>query len=204
MQASWLPEPPAGTPVCLGFDGSDVDDFTALRAESLAGYSFTPRHGDDGRPTIWNPAESAGTVPRVEVEAAIEAVFDRFKVERFYYDPPRWESDGERWALRFGDERVISWPTYRHRQMHDALARFLTDLSTGSIAHDDCPITRQHMDNARKVPRGDRYVLGKPSQHQKIDAAMATVLAHEAASDARAAGWATKKPRRNARMIVIR
>jgi len=35
----------------------------------------------------------------------------------------------------------------------------------------------------------DRYILGKPSQHQKIDATMASVIAHEAASDARASGW---------------
>ena len=36
---------------------------------------------------------------------------------------------------------------------------------------------------------GDKYILGKPSEHQKIDITMADVLAHEAAADMRADGW---------------
>ena len=189
MQRPWLPEPPAGTPICLGFDGSDVDDITALRAETRDGFRFTPRHGDD-LPTIWNPAEWGGIVPRASVNDALDAIFERFAVARLYYDPPRWESEGDKWALKFGEERVIAWPTYRTRQMHEALARYVTDMSTGDTTHDGCPITALHAANARKIPRGDRYILGKPAQHQKIDAAMADVLAHEAACDTRAAGWA--------------
>ena len=43
---------------------------------------------------------------------------------------------------------------------------------------------------ARKVAKpGDKYVLGKPSENQKIDITMADILAHEAASDMRALGW---------------
>lgn len=201
----WLPEPPPGTAVCLGFDGSDVDDWTALRAETREGFQFTPRYGPDLRPTIWNPALWEGRVPRDQVDVALAEVFDRFEVRRLYADPPRWETDVDRWALEFGENRVIEWPTYRPKQMHEALERFVTDLAAGRIKHDGCPLTALNLANARKVAaRGgsDRYVLGKPSQVQKIDAAMATVLAHEAASDERAAGWS--KPRRNARMIVIR
>ena len=37
----------------------------------------------------------------------------------------------------------------------------------------------------------DKYVIGKPSEHQKIDILMADVLAHEAASDVRATGTTT-------------
>ena len=40
-----------------------------------------------------------------------------------------------------------------------------------------------------KMFRTDKYVLGKPSDHQKIDVLMADVLAYEAACDARSAGW---------------
>jgi hypothetical protein len=44
--------------------------------------------------------------------------------------------------------------------------------------------------NARQVAKaGQKYLLGKPAQHQKIDAAMASVICHEAAADARADGW---------------
>jgi phage terminase large subunit-like protein len=185
----WLPEPPAGTQVALGFDGSDSDDFTALRARTRSGLAFTPRHGDDDRPTIWNPAESGGRIPRLEVDAAVDRAFDRFKVSRLYYDPPGWTSEGEAWALRHGEERVIRWETYRTRQMHEALARYFTDLTNRKFTHDGCPITAQHAVNARKAPRGERYILAKPAQHQKIDAVMADVLSHEAFCDMWATGW---------------
>lgn len=187
----WLPEPEPGTAICLGFDGSDVDDWTALRAETRDGFQFTPRYGPDKRPTIWNPAEWDGRVPRDQVDTAVAEVFERFEVDRFYADPPRWETDVDRWALQYGKRHVIEWATYHTKQMHEALERFMVDLSAGRITHDGCPLTALHLGNARKVAKaGDRYLLGKPSQPQKIDAAMATVLAHEAASDARAAGWA--------------
>lgn len=187
----WLPEPAAGEAICLGFDGSDVDDWTALRAETRDGFQFTPRYGPDRRPTIWNPSEWNGRVPRAEVDVAVSEVFERFEVERFYADPPRWETDVDRWSLAHGEAHVIEWATYRTKQMHEALERFAVDLAAGRIRHDGCPLTALNLANARKIAKaGDRYILGKPSQSQKIDAAMASVLAHEAASDARAAGWA--------------
>ena len=185
----WLPEPEPGTPICAGFDGSDVDDWTALRAETRDGHLFTPRTAT-GEPTIWNPAQFGGRIPRGEVAAAVDRLFERFDVRRLYCDPPRWETDVESWALRHGEDRVIEWATYRTKQMHEALERFTTDLAAKRITHDGCPLSAIHLANARKVPKGgDRYILGKPNQSQKIDAAMATVLAHEAAADERAAGW---------------
>lgn len=187
----WLPEPPPGTAIALGFDGSDVDDWTALRAETRDGFQFTPRYGPDGLPTIWKPADSPdGRVSRDQVSVALAEVFGRFKVSRFYCDPPRWETDVEQWALEYGEDVVIEWPTYRIKPMHEALERFLTDLQANRIRHDGCPLTAASMGNARKLAKlSDRYLLGKPSQTQKIDPTMASVLAHEAAADARAAGW---------------
>src|SRR5690554_8158757 len=64
------PEPPPGSQICLGFDGSDTDDWTAIRAETFDGWRFTPRYGPDRRPTIWNPADWGGQIPRAEVRAA--------------------------------------------------------------------------------------------------------------------------------------
>jgi phage terminase large subunit-like protein len=188
----WLPEPEPGTQVALGFDGSDVDDWTALRAETRDGHQFTPRYGPEGRPTIWKPAEWPGDrVPREQVHLAVAHVFDRFKVARFYYDPPRWGTDGEQWALKHGDDVVAEWATYRPRPMHEALDRFMVDLHASRITQDGCPLTWLSMENAVRVASktADRYGIGKPSQSQKIDPTMASVLAHEAASDARAAGW---------------
>ncbi len=42
---------------------------------------------------------------------------------------------------------------------------------------------------------GQTYILGKPSQHQKIDDVMAGVLAHEAVADAIAGGDLGKRKR---------
>lgn len=181
---------PAGTQVCLGFDGSDSDDWTALRAETLDGHRFTPTYGPDKRPTIWNPAEWGGSIPRGEVSAAVDEVCSRYRVERAYCDPRDWQSEIGEWSLRYGDKVFAEWATYRVSQMHDALERAVTDLASGRSTHDGCPVTATHVANARKLAKaGQRYILGKPEQHQKIDAAMADVLAHEAAADARAAGW---------------
>jgi phage terminase large subunit-like protein len=48
---------------------------------------------------------------------------------------------------------------------------------------------------------GQKYILGKPADHQKIDPAMASILAHEAAADTREAGWPTDV---DSRVIVFR
>jgi phage terminase large subunit-like protein len=109
-----------------------------------------------------------------------------------YCDPPWWQSEIDAWALEHGEKVVLEFATYRPVQMHAALQRFVTDLTTGSLTHDDCKSTALHIANARKAARpGDRYILTKPAgaYHQKIDAAVTSVLAHEAAADARAAGW---------------
>lgn len=191
--------------VCLGFDGSFSGDWTALRAETLGGHRFTPTYGPDNRPTIWNPIEWQGMVPRGEVIAAVDELFATFKVARMYVDPRHWETQADQWALAHGEDVVVLWPTNSITRMFPALNRYFTDLVEATTTHDACPITRTHALNARKLAKpGDKFILGKPSEHQKIDALMADVLAHEAASDARAAGWSVPKPRRNARMIVIR
>jgi hypothetical protein len=180
-----------GTKVCLGFDGSYSGDWTALRAETIDGHRFTPTYGPDERPTIWNPAEWNGRIPRSEVQAAVAELFDRFAVSRMYVDPRHWETQADEWSLEHGEDTVIQWPTNSIGRMFPALDRYYTDLLENATTHDDCPTTRTHALNARKLAKpGDKFILGKPSEHQKIDALMADVLAHEAASDSRAAGWA--------------
>ncbi len=200
----WLPEPPDGSQITLGFDGSDVSDWSVIAAETVDGFSFTPRYGPDKRPTIWNPAEWDGKVPREQVDLAIDELHDRFKVERGYYDPPRWETDVDRWALKHGERTVVAFPTYKTVRMHEALERFYADLTQGRIKQDGCPLTDLAMSHARKIPKGpDRYILGKPSQHQKIDPVMGRVLAHEAGAHARQEGWGARKPRKQSRLIVV-
>jgi hypothetical protein len=177
---------PEGAVVAGGFDGSENDDWTAIRLETLEGFRFTPRYGPDRRPTYWDPKEWGGSIPRGEVNAAVDEIFRRYKVKKFYADPRDWQSEIGEWALRWGDDVVYEWATYRIVPMHDALNRSLTDLITGRSRHDGDPMVALHVENARKVAKpADRYILGKPENHRKIDLAMADTLAHEAASDLR-------------------
>jgi hypothetical protein len=194
-------EVPAKTRITLGFDGSDVDDWTAIRAETLDGYQFTPRYGPDRLPTVWNPADFGGQVPRLEVAAAMDELMTTYDVVRLYADPPYWETEVDTWVDAYGEKVVIRWYTRRIVQMDAAADRLVTDVNKAeaTFTHDDCPWAAAHVANARKAARpGGRYVLAKASDAQKIDVAICSILAHEAASDSVAAGLARVKKKRYA------
>jgi hypothetical protein len=174
--------------VVLGFDGSDVDDWTGIRAETQDGYQFTPVTSVGA--TIWNPAAHGGRVPRLEVAAAVDELFTRYEVVRMYCDPPYWETEVDTWAEKYGEKRVLRWETYRPTQMHQAAERLLTDVnkSDSGFSHDGCPDTALHMRNTRKAARlNGRYVLTKPGDGRKIDLAVCSVICHEAWGDTTAA-----------------
>lgn len=197
----WLPSPEPGTSICAGFDGSENDDWTVIKAETRAGHIFTPRYGPDRRPTIWNPTEWGGRIPRGQLRVAWAELVETYDVRRVYCDPgfhdeTSYESEIEEWALEWPladgrPERFLQFPTTSAQRMYPAIRRFEADLKT--LTHDGCPITAAHMRNARKIgSRGRTYTLGKPANHQKIDAAVTSVICHEAAADERAAGWPEK------------
>jgi hypothetical protein len=186
------------TPIAVGFDGADSDDWTALRCETEDGYQFTPRF-PDGKLMIWDPAQHGGYTPRASVNAAVAQLFERFQVVRLYADPPFWQSEIDEWAARHGEKAVLRWATYRTRQMADALERFRTDVLAGGLAHDGCPITSKHIENAHADHRLQGVLIRKDRSvsRNKIDAAMSSALAHEAALDITAAGeWPKPKVRR--------
>jgi hypothetical protein len=191
------PVPPDGTAVAGGFDGSENDDWTAIRLETQDGFRFTPTYGPDKRPCYWNPAEWNGSIPRGEVNAAVDEIASRYRLRRFYCDPRDWRTEIGDWALKYGEEEVFEWSTYRIDAMFMALKRAYNDLKSGRSSHDLDKVAALHISSARKVAKpGDKYILGKPSAHQKIDIAMADTLAHEAAADLHAIGpdaWKAKR-----------
>ena len=201
---------PDGTAVVLGFDGSDVDDWTVLRAETEDGYQFTPQYGPSGIPTIWDPAAWGGQVPWLEVAQALDDLVRRYRVVRLYADPPYWTSEIDAWAAKYGEKVVIRWYTNRLIQMWSACERLKTDIhkSDSAFTHDGCESTEQHVEATHKDPRpggtkdNPRYVLTKPADGRKIDACVTSVLAHEAAGDVTAAKLWPSKARR--KVIVMR
>jgi phage terminase large subunit-like protein len=129
-------------------------------------------------------------IPRLEVEATIEDTFDRYQVGRMLCDPPKWQTEIERWMERYGDETVLFFDTNQARRMAFACDRFSTALGEGSLSHPDDPVLTGHtLAMARKkvkVSAEDddgrtRYVFTKGEDTRKIDAGIAAVLALEAA-----------------------
>lgn len=185
------------TKVTLGFDGSDNNDHTGIRLETLSGHQFTPTYGEANRKTLWDPRDWNGRVPRAEVNAAVSQLASDFEIVRAYLDPMFWETEIDTWASEYGEKVFVKWPTNRVTQMHSSLERFRTDVynTDSKFTHDGDPDVAVHMRNAiiraRTVDKltGIRlYILGKPADHQKFDYTMSSVLAHDAAMDAIAGG----------------
>lgn len=181
------------TMVCGGFDGSDNNDWTGIRLETATQHQFTPayRAGDDLRPTVWNPAEWNGRIPRSEVLAAFDFIEANYDVKRFYLDPQFWETEIDMLGEKYGASKYIKWPTNQIVRMYGALERIKTDVTNleSDFSHDGDKVTSLHVNNAvMRAKPGDRYFIAKPSEHQKIDQAMSSALAHEATMDALSAG----------------
>lgn len=188
------------TRVCLGFDGSDNNDFTGIRLETLDQHQFTPTYGAAKRPTLWEPADWNNRVPRAEVNAAIDELASEFEIVRAYCDVHMWESEIDLWASKYGEKVFVGWRTNRPTQMHASLERFRTDVYNveSPFTHDGDETVTNHIQNAIIRARGMNpltkervYILGKPEEHQKFDYAMSSVLAHEAVMDAIADGALT-------------
>jgi hypothetical protein len=199
------------TRVCLGFDGSDNDDFTGIRLETLDFYQFTPTYSD-GRKTLWRPQDWNGRIPRDEVRAAIDHIAAEYDLVRAYLDPHMWETEIDEWAGRYGDKVFLKWPTFSVPRMWPSLDRFKTDLTTpmpAGLRHDADLDVATHARNAivrardmDKLTGRRQYILGKPNEHQKFDYLMSSVLAHEAVCDAIADGANAAPP--DNRVIVFR
>jgi hypothetical protein len=95
----------------------------------------------------------------------------------------------EQWAIRWPD-RVLAFDTNQARRFAPATDRWLTALREGIHTHDGDPLTDLHVKatHLRKVRIGDeetdgrtKYVLIKGDDGGRIDAAVADVLAYEAA-----------------------
>lgn len=216
---TWMPMPawvarksvrsiPSKALVCGGFDGSDNNDWTGIRLETADQHQFTPHYavGDETRPTLWNPAEWNGRIPRTEVMAAFDWIEANFTVVRFYLDPQFWESEIDLLGEKYGPKKYIKWPTNQISRIHPALERFRTDVTNvdSSFSHDGDAQMELHVRNAVMRARpGDRYIISKPAEHQKVDQAMSGTLAHEATMDALSAGEFTVSDT-DSRMFVFR
>lgn len=182
--------------VCLGFDGSQFDDSTALvacRVEDGALVLLDLWEKPDG------PAGDGWSVDKLAVDAAVAAAFERFEVVLMYADPPFWQDYVAAWSATWSSA-VREWWTNRDRAMGAAVERIETAVRGSTLVHSGDPRLTRHVLNARirdvAAGGGERkHTLRKdrPRSPHKIDAAVAMVLAYEARADAVAAGALARK-----------
>lgn len=184
--------PEVGSLIGVGFDGAFRRDGTCLIGCDEHGRSFVlgwwenPYLPSDPRSREW-------AVPRDEVNDAVDEAFAVYKVGRLLYDPPYWATEGEAWQRKHDPEGkgiVLPFDTNQPRRMAPAVNRWMTAISEGTHTHDGDARLARHVKAAhlRKVqinaPDDDgrtKYVLEKGEDRQRIDGAVADVLALEAA-----------------------
>lgn len=195
------------TSVAMGMDLSNNNDWTGIRLETEGKYQFTPTYnvGGEDRLTIWDPANFGGFIPRGEVRAAVDYLANEYNIVRAYIDPAgsamgalsddaideddSWRTELAEWANKYGPKVFIPWSCSRVSPMHASLEQFRSAIRNpdSTFTHDGDKATRTHITNAVMIAKTmKRYVLGKPhgADHQKIDMAMSSDLAHEATMDA--------------------
>lgn len=189
-------DPPPGSLITLGFDGSRFRDATALIATHVeTGYQWPVG--------IWEPPIQKATgidweVDKEGVDSAVDDAFSRFEVWRMYADPPLWSSEIASWAGRYGDTCVIEWWTNHYRRMAYALQDYRTAMINGELSHSGDPAFTRHVANACKQETNFRnedtgeamWLIRKDRKDSpfKIDAAVAGCLSWQAREDAIASG----------------
>ena len=134
-------------------------------------------------------------MPREEVRKAIDAAFKKYRVGRMLCDPWKWHTEIEEGTSIFGKDGndepgVVVLDTNMNSKFVPAVDRWLTAIREGTHTHDGDPMTTDHVKAAhlKQVRLADdpadgrtRYRLEKGEERRLIDAAVADVLAHEAA-----------------------
>ena len=127
---------PAGVAISLGFDGSRSRDATGIVATELrTGFQWVVQVWErpDLAPADWE-------VDPEEVDLAMIAAFEQYRVARLHADPYWWEETLSTWAGRWGSDRVVAWPTNANaKRMALAVKSFEKALRTRASGPGDEP-----------------------------------------------------------------
>lgn len=174
----------AGERIGLGFDGSISRDATALIGCTAGGHSFAVK--------VWERPLGVRDwrVPRLEVHAEVERAFETWDVGLMLCDPPKWTTEIEEWAQKYGDDVVLMLDTNQEARFSKATDRWLTANREGTHTHAGDEVLTRHVEAAHlkkvrvKADENDgrtMYVIVKGDDARKIDACVADVLAYQAA-----------------------
>jgi hypothetical protein len=144
--------------------------------------------------------------PIAEIEAVLADVFSRYRVAGFYADPAKdWRSYVNAWEARWGTKVSVKsrtnhpfewWMTGgRAGAVQQAVEQFEGAVRNQDLTHDGKPALTRHVLNARRRLSHGKLALGKASDYSenKIDAAVAAVMAWQCRLDAVAAGAGAQK-----------
>lgn len=194
--------------ITLGFDGSrkrsrHVTDATALVACSVYDrHIFLPLEK-----SVWEQPENAKDwqIPAEEVVDSVAECFRKYTVVGFFADPAKWEGWVSMWEAQYGpklkvrssQQHPIEWwfSGGRGLQIVRIVEQFHSAVLDGELTHDDSYFLNKHILNARRRPTTYGIEIAKefPDSANKIDAAIASILAYEATMVARSKGFGVQK-----------
>ena len=177
-----------GDDIAMGFDGSRVEDATALIGCHIdTGFTFSLG--------IWEP-RGRRYIPMNEVDAAVEAARKRFHVCAFFADVKEWEESTKiTWRARFEeivdvwavpggrDPQPVAWDMRSHvGEFTQACEMVESEIDSVQFKQDgDGPMGR-HVTNSRRRPNRWGVSIGKesPKSANKIDGCVAMIIARHA------------------------
>lgn len=183
-------EVPDGTRIVAAFDGSASGDSTVLIACTLGPDPHVFPIG------VWeSPGDKRWRVPRAEVGAAVDSMFNRYDVVELACDPWGWRSEIESWSRTHGKFRVVEYNTALIKRMAPATDRFYQAVIAGTVTHDGDERLARHLANAHATSTawGDSIHKDRKNSPRKIDAAVGAIVALD-----RAAFHTNKNNRRTA------
>lgn len=182
-----------GSDIALAFDGSRVEDATALVGCHIeTGFTFSVG--------IWEPRGSR-FIPAAEVHAAIQAIRERFHVCAFFADVKEWEQSTkitwrawfteeedqlDVWAVPGGrDPQPVAWDMRSHvAEFTQACEMVLAEIENEppGFKHDGDSAMGRHVINSRRRPNRYGISIGKesPKSPNKIDACVAMITSRHA------------------------
>ena len=195
-----------GEEITLGFDGSrkrskGVTDATALIGCRVSdGYLFEIK--------VWEqpdgPAGEDWSIPVADVDFEVRKAFEMYKVVGMFADPAKWESYIAQWESDFGrnlkvkssQAHPIEWWMTGNRSylVVRAIEQFANAVLDKELTHSGGLVLTRHILNARRRIGRSGVSIAKenPDSRNKIDAAVAAVLAYQARLQALSKGEATK------------
>jgi phage terminase large subunit-like protein len=163
---------PLGARICAGFDGSVSGDATGLVAIDVETGTLKVL-------AVWEPdfSDPDWVVSRDDVNAAIEQMFQDYRVEMLWCDPSFYEPDVLTWSQAH-KRKVERIPPTNHR-IAPMAQQFIADLVAKEIGHDGDPRLQRHVLNAVATEAGS-FRKEKKSSPRKIDLLACAVLANGA------------------------